>query len=97
MERDFAALLEQCRRGGVEVRADSRQVGPGDVFVAVPARARTARVLFPQPWRRARLLWSAGPMRPLPYPGAALWWPILTRARPFGGWLRPAGTPMRWR
>ena len=36
MERDFAALLEQCRRGGVEVRADSRQVGPGDVFVAVP-------------------------------------------------------------
>ena len=36
MEREFAALLEQCRRGGLEVRVDSRQVRPGDVFVAVP-------------------------------------------------------------
>ena len=32
----FATLLEQVEKGGIEVRADSRQVGPGDVFVAVP-------------------------------------------------------------
>ena len=36
MQRDFAALLETCRRGGVEVRSDSRAVGQGDIFVAVP-------------------------------------------------------------
>lgn len=40
MEREFAALLEQCRRGGrpesAEIRADSRQVRAGDIFVAVP-------------------------------------------------------------
>lgn len=36
MEREFAALLEQCRRGGIEVRVDSRQVNSGDIFVAVP-------------------------------------------------------------
>lgn len=36
MQRDFAALLETCRRGGVEVRSDSRTVGQGDIFVAVP-------------------------------------------------------------
>ena len=36
MEREFAALLEQCRRGGIEVRVDSRQVSSGDIFVAVP-------------------------------------------------------------
>ncbi|MDR2821085.1 MAG: UDP-N-acetylmuramoyl-L-alanyl-D-glutamate--2,6-diaminopimelate ligase [Desulfovibrio sp.] len=36
MERDFAGLLAICRRGGVEVRSDSRLVRPGDIFVAVP-------------------------------------------------------------
>ena len=36
MQRDFAALLETCRRGGVEVRSDSRAVARGDIFVAVP-------------------------------------------------------------
>lgn len=36
MEREFATLLEQCRRGGIEVRVDSRQVNSGDIFVAVP-------------------------------------------------------------
>lgn len=36
MQRDFAALLEACRRGGVEVRSDSRAVSRGDIFVAVP-------------------------------------------------------------
>ena len=36
MQRDFAALLETCRRGGVEVRSDSRVVSRGDIFVAVP-------------------------------------------------------------
>ena len=36
MEREFAALLEECRRGGIEVRVDSRQVATGDIFVAVP-------------------------------------------------------------
>ena len=36
MEREFTALLEQCRRGGIEVRVDSRQVSTGDIFVAVP-------------------------------------------------------------
>lgn len=36
MQRDFAALLETCRRGGVEVRSDSRSVARGDIFVAVP-------------------------------------------------------------
>jgi UDP-N-acetylmuramoyl-L-alanyl-D-glutamate--2,6-diaminopimelate ligase len=36
MEREFAALLDECRRGGIEVRVDSRQVSTGDIFVAVP-------------------------------------------------------------
>ena len=36
MNREFAALLDECGRGGIEVRADSRQVGAGDIFVAVP-------------------------------------------------------------
>ncbi|MDO5483508.1 MAG: UDP-N-acetylmuramoyl-L-alanyl-D-glutamate--2,6-diaminopimelate ligase [Desulfovibrionaceae bacterium] len=36
MQRDFAGLLEDCRKGGVEVRSDSRTVGKGDIFVAVP-------------------------------------------------------------
>ena len=36
MNREFAALLDECGRGGIEVRADSRQVGSGDIFVAVP-------------------------------------------------------------
>lgn len=36
MEREFSALVERCRRGGLEVRVDSRVVAPGDVFVAVP-------------------------------------------------------------
>jgi len=35
MEREFAALVEQCRQGGLEVRVDSRQVRSGDIFVAV--------------------------------------------------------------
>ncbi|MBQ4567253.1 MAG: UDP-N-acetylmuramoyl-L-alanyl-D-glutamate--2,6-diaminopimelate ligase [Desulfovibrio sp.] len=34
--QDFEDLLEQCRKGGLEVRSDSRQVGKGDIFVAVP-------------------------------------------------------------
>ncbi|MBQ9406164.1 MAG: UDP-N-acetylmuramoyl-L-alanyl-D-glutamate--2,6-diaminopimelate ligase [Desulfovibrio sp.] len=36
MEREFAALVEQCGRGDREVRVDSRQVRTGDIFVAVP-------------------------------------------------------------
>lgn len=36
MNREFAALLDECGRGGIEVRADSRQVGSSDIFVAVP-------------------------------------------------------------
>ncbi|WP_022655188.1 UDP-N-acetylmuramoyl-L-alanyl-D-glutamate--2,6-diaminopimelate ligase [uncultured Desulfovibrio sp.] len=36
MQRDFADLLETCRRGGVEVRSDSRAVARDDIFVAVP-------------------------------------------------------------
>lgn len=36
MEGDFAALLEQCRRGGCKVHVDSRSVRPGDIFVAIP-------------------------------------------------------------
>ena len=34
--QDFEDLLEQCRKDGIEVRSDSRQVGKGDIFVAVP-------------------------------------------------------------
>ena len=36
MEWDFTELLAAARAGGREVRADSRKVGPGDIFVAVP-------------------------------------------------------------
>ena len=34
--RDFEGLLELCRKGRAEVRSDSRRVGKGDIFVAVP-------------------------------------------------------------
>ena len=43
----FATLLEQVARGGVEVRADSRQVGPGDVFVAVPGATEDGARFIP--------------------------------------------------
>jgi UDP-N-acetylmuramoyl-L-alanyl-D-glutamate--2,6-diaminopimelate ligase len=39
VQSDFAALLDVCQRGGVEVRSDSRLVQPGDIFVAVPGAA----------------------------------------------------------
>lgn len=36
MQREFAGLLERCRKGDIEIRSDSRAVSEGDVFVAVP-------------------------------------------------------------
>ena len=66
MEREFAALLEECRRGGIEVRVDSRQVSTGDIFVAVPgvnedggrfipaAVAAGASIVVCRPWRSGR-------------------------------------------
>ena len=43
----FATLLEQVEKGGIEVRADSRQVGPGDVFVAVPGATEDGARFIP--------------------------------------------------
>ena len=52
MERDFEALLAAVRAGerpGVrEVRADSRQVAPGDIFVAVPGASEDGSRFIPQ-------------------------------------------------
>ena len=47
MKGAFAALLEQVEKGGMEVRADSRQVGPGDVFVAVPGATEDGARFIP--------------------------------------------------
>ena len=43
----FTTLLEQVEKGGIEVRADSRQVGPGDVFVAVPGATEDGARFIP--------------------------------------------------
>ncbi|WP_165079075.1 MULTISPECIES: UDP-N-acetylmuramoyl-L-alanyl-D-glutamate--2,6-diaminopimelate ligase [unclassified Desulfovibrio] len=52
MERDFEALLAAVRAGerpGVrEVRADSRQVCPGDIFVAVPGASEDGSRFIPE-------------------------------------------------
>ena len=53
MQREFAALLEACRCGdphegsAAEVRDDSRQVRPGDIFVAVPGVAEDGSRFIP--------------------------------------------------
>ena len=47
MKGPFAALCEQVEQGGVEVRADSRQVQPGDIFVAVPGAAEDGARFIP--------------------------------------------------
>ena len=46
MER-LEDLLRQVRQGGVEVRADSRQVGAGDIFVAVPGASEDGARFIP--------------------------------------------------
>ena len=60
----FATLLEQVARGGVEVRADSRQVGPGDGFVAVPGATEDGARFIPA--ARERPPSSARRRPPLP-------------------------------
>lgn len=53
MQREFAALLEAYRSGGpnegnaAEVRDDSREVRPGDIFVAVPGVAEDGSRFIP--------------------------------------------------
>jgi len=47
MQRDFAALLDTCRQGGVEVHADSRTVRRGDIFVAVPGISEDGACFIP--------------------------------------------------
>ena len=47
MNGPFAALCEQVEQGGVEVRADSRQVQPGDIFVAVPGASEDGARFIP--------------------------------------------------
>lgn len=48
MERDFEELLAACHAGRCEVRSDSRQVGPGDIFVAVPGASEDGTRFIPQ-------------------------------------------------
>lgn len=48
MERDFGELLAACRAGRCEVRSDSRQVRPGDIFVAVPGASEDGARFIPQ-------------------------------------------------
>ncbi|MBD5538729.1 MAG: UDP-N-acetylmuramoyl-L-alanyl-D-glutamate--2,6-diaminopimelate ligase [Desulfovibrio sp.] len=48
MERDFEALLAAVRAGEREVRADSRAVRPGDIFVAVPGESVDGTRFIPQ-------------------------------------------------
>ncbi len=47
MEQALAALLEDVRAGRAEVRADSREVGAGDVFVAVPGASEDGARFVP--------------------------------------------------
>ncbi len=48
MERDFGELLAACGAGRCEVRSDSRQVRPGDIFVAVPGASEDGARFIPQ-------------------------------------------------
>lgn len=48
MERDFEELLAACRIGEREVRSDSREVRPGDIFVAVPGVNEDGTRFIPQ-------------------------------------------------
>ncbi len=48
MERDFGELLAACGAGRYEVRSDSRQVRPGDIFVAVPGASEDGTRFIPQ-------------------------------------------------
>lgn len=48
MERDFGQLLAEVRAGKREVRSDSRQVKPGDIFVAVPGVSEDGARFIPQ-------------------------------------------------
>ena len=47
MERDFTELLAEARAGAREVRADSRKVAPGDIFVAVPGASEDGTRYIP--------------------------------------------------
>ncbi len=47
MEQALAALLEDVRAGRAEVRADSREVGRGDIFVAVPGASEDGARFVP--------------------------------------------------
>ena len=48
MNRQFDQLLDKVRREGGEIRSDSREVGKGDIFVAVPGvNADGARFIPP--------------------------------------------------
>lgn len=48
MERDFTELLAAARAGARDVRSDSRQVRPGDIFVAVPGASEDGTRYIPQ-------------------------------------------------
>ena len=43
MQEDFRSLLEACRADSLDVRSDSRAVGAGDIFVAVPGVAEDGK------------------------------------------------------
>lgn len=47
MEQALAVLLEDVRAGRAEVRADSREVGRGDIFVAVPGASEDGARFVP--------------------------------------------------
>ncbi|MDE5833670.1 MAG: UDP-N-acetylmuramoyl-L-alanyl-D-glutamate--2,6-diaminopimelate ligase [Desulfovibrio sp.] len=36
MSAEYNIILEKCRRGELEIKADSREVKPGDIYVAIP-------------------------------------------------------------
>ena len=47
MEQALADLLADVRAGRAEVRADSREVGKGDIFVAVPGASEDGARFVP--------------------------------------------------
>ena len=62
MEQALADLLADVRAGRAEVRADSREVGKGDIFVAVPGASEDGARFVPAAAPRYPRFAIAAPM-----------------------------------